>query len=90
MPKLQLLTCIACFNLKTGDIEDAPALDPLAKYEILEKDGAVYIKGDEAVLKANRTKLNLKCSAQGVEKVVVVGGYDFLHHRLCAKSNTSS
>jgi hypothetical protein len=64
----------ACFNITTGDVEDAPALDPLAKYEILEKNGAIYIKGDEATLKANRRKLSIKCSAKGNEKVVIVGG----------------
>ncbi|TID26925.1 putative rubredoxin-nad(+) reductase protein [Venturia nashicola] len=64
----------ACFNVTTGDVEDAPALDPLAKFEIVEKNGAVYIKGEESVIKANRRKLSLKCSAKGAEKVVIVGG----------------
>ncbi|MCJ1224709.1 hypothetical protein MMC12_001354 [Toensbergia leucococca] len=71
------LTCAwhgACFNVATGDVEDAPALDPLAKFEIVEKGGAVYIKGDEETIKASRRSPNLKCSAQGQEKVVVVGG----------------
>jgi hypothetical protein len=66
--------CQACFNVTTGDIEDAPALDPLAKFEILEKDGAVYIKGDESTIKASRRKLNLKCTAKSQDKVVIVGG----------------
>jgi hypothetical protein len=66
----------ACFNVKSGDVEDAPALDPLAKFEVIEKDGAVYIKGDEELLKANRRTFNAKCSPSGNEKVVVVGGYD--------------
>lgn len=70
-----LTNALACFNIKTGDVEDAPALDPLAKFEVIEKDGAVYIKGEEAVIKANRRKLNLKCSAKSQEKVIVVGGY---------------
>ena len=65
----------ACFNVETGDIEDAPALDPLAKFEIIERDGAVYIKGDEATIKASRRTHNVKCSAQGEEKVVIVGGF---------------
>lgn len=64
-------------------------MDPLAKYEILEKNGAVYIKGDESVIKANRRKLSIKCSAKGNDKVVIVGGYDSLQYRLCTKSNTS-
>ncbi|MCJ1291625.1 hypothetical protein MMC34_003170 [Xylographa carneopallida] len=71
------LTCPwhgACFNLTTGDVEDAPALDPLAKFDILEKNGGVYIKGEEATIKASRRSLNHKCSPQGPEKVVIVGG----------------
>ncbi|KAL2350016.1 hypothetical protein BJ546DRAFT_1032336 [Cryomyces antarcticus] len=71
------LTCAwhgACFNIATGDVEDAPALDPLAKFEVIQKDGAVYIKGDEETIKAGRRNLNLKCSPKGNEKVLVVGG----------------
>ncbi|KAF2435440.1 hypothetical protein EJ08DRAFT_580581 [Tothia fuscella] len=70
------LTCPwhgACFNIKSGDVEDSPALDPLAKFKVIEKDGAVYIEGDEATIKGGRS-LNIKCSASGSEKVVVVGG----------------
>ncbi|KAL9578541.1 MAG: hypothetical protein Q9203_007057 [Teloschistes exilis] len=71
------LTCAwhgACFNVGTGDVEDAPALDPLAKFEVFEQSGAVYIKGEEATIKASRRQPNVKCKAQGKEKVVVVGG----------------
>ncbi|KAF2450758.1 hypothetical protein P171DRAFT_427075 [Karstenula rhodostoma CBS 690.94] len=71
------LTCPwhgACFNVSTGDVEDAPALDPLSKYEVFEKGGAVYIKADEDVIKANRRFLNLKCSASNDQKVLVIGG----------------
>lgn len=72
------LTCAwhgACFNVGSGEIEDAPALDPLAKFEIFEKDGGVFIKGDEQTIKASRRQLHFKCKAQSNEKVVVVGGY---------------
>ncbi|KAL8713305.1 MAG: hypothetical protein Q9220_002504 [cf. Caloplaca sp. 1 TL-2023] len=71
------LTCAwhgACFNVGTGDVEDAPALDPLAKFEVYEKSGAVYIKGEESTIKASRRNPNVKCAAAGQEKVVVVGG----------------
>ncbi|KAL8769127.1 MAG: hypothetical protein Q9209_004761 [Squamulea sp. 1 TL-2023] len=71
------LTCAwhgACFNVGTGDVEDAPALDPLAKFEVYEKSGAVYIKGEEATIKASRRNPNVKCKTQGQEKVVVIGG----------------
>ena len=66
----------ACFSVATGDVEDAPALDPLSKYEVFERDGAVYVKTDEDTLKANRRFLNLKCSSVSDDKVVVIGGYD--------------
>ena len=56
-------------------MEDAPALDPLAKFDIIEKDGAVYIKGEAQTIKANRRQLDTKCSVQGQEKVIVIGGY---------------
>lgn len=72
------LTCPwhgACFKVESGDVEDAPALDPIAKFEVYEKDGAVYIKGDEATIKAGRKTLDIKCSASGAEKVLVIGGY---------------
>ena len=66
---------IACFNVASGDVEDAPALDPLAKFELIEKDGAVFIKGESATIKASRRQPNTKCSASGQERVVVIGGY---------------
>ena len=40
----------------------------------MEKNGGVYIKGEESTIKANRRAVNTKCKAQGEEKVVVVGG----------------
>lgn len=64
---------LACFKVSTGEIEDAPALDPLAKFEIVEKNGGVYIKGEEKVIKAARKVLQPKCTAQGQEKLLVIG-----------------
>ncbi|KAI3322327.1 hypothetical protein HD806DRAFT_536164 [Xylariaceae sp. AK1471] len=67
----------ACFNAKTGDVEDAPALDSLAAFKVVEKDGAVYVQGEEAVIKAGRRKPNIKCrvsSSSETDKVVIVGG----------------
>ncbi|KAH9900302.1 hypothetical protein F4778DRAFT_782407 [Xylariomycetidae sp. FL2044] len=72
------LTCPwhgACFNGKTGDIENAPALDSLPVFKVVEKDGAVYVQGEQAMIKAGRRKPNFKCTASaGPDKVVVVGG----------------
>jgi len=71
------LTCPwhgACFSVSTGDVEDAPALDSLLKYEVIEKEGAVYIQSDEATIKANRRVLSIKCSTKSDDKVLVIGG----------------
>lgn len=65
----------ACFNAKTGDVEDAPALDSLPVFQVSQRDGAVYISGRESDIKSSRRKPNFKCDAvQQADKVVVVGG----------------
>ncbi|KAK8071157.1 hypothetical protein PG997_011360 [Apiospora hydei] len=78
MTKSGRITCPwhgACFNGKTGDVEDAPALDSLPVFKVIEKDGAVYVQGEEATIKAGRRQPNLKStSATKSEKIVVVGG----------------
>ncbi|KAL9083146.1 MAG: hypothetical protein Q9159_005964 [Coniocarpon cinnabarinum] len=72
------LTCPwhgACFNVSSGDVEDAPALDPIAKFPIHERDGAVFIEGDEKTIKNSRAALKTSCANPSQqEKVVVVGG----------------
>lgn len=57
-----------------GEIENAPAPDPLTKFDVLVKDGGVYIKGEESSIKGGRRQPNVECSAQGQDKVVIVGG----------------
>ncbi|RMZ67451.1 hypothetical protein GMOD_00001374 [Pyrenophora seminiperda CCB06] len=64
----------SCFKVSTGDVEDAPALDPIAKYEVVEKDGAVYVKTTQEALKANRRFLDIKCSSVSEDRVLVIGG----------------
>ena len=73
---LLLIIPVACFNAKTGDIEDAPALDGLAVFKVTERDGAVYLSGDKDAIKGGRRQPNFKCAAKAdaQEKVVVVGG----------------
>jgi nitrite reductase/ring-hydroxylating ferredoxin subunit len=71
------LTCPwhgACFNITTGDVEDAPALNPLTKFDITEKEGGVFVNAEEAEIKAFSRDLSIKCQAHGSEKIVVVGG----------------
>jgi hypothetical protein len=69
------LNITACFNIYSGDVEDAPALDPLAKFEVVERDGAVYIKGEESAMKGYGGNLNIKCAAKNDQNVVIIGRY---------------
>ncbi|CAG8947373.1 unnamed protein product [Penicillium salamii] len=65
----------ACFNVSTGDVEDAPAPNALNKYEVFERDGAVYINAKEEDIKFGQRNPVVKCSvSKSDEKVVVVGG----------------
>ncbi|KAJ3473816.1 hypothetical protein NLG97_g10116 [Lecanicillium saksenae] len=75
------LTCPwhgACFNARTGDIEAAPGLDALPTFKLTERDGAVYVTGEEAAIKSSRRRPNFACSAGATTKfegnVVIVGG----------------
>lgn len=66
--------CVACFSIGSGDVEDAPAPNALAKFDVYEKDGAVYIKGDETSIKFGQRDPVLKCQAVGDKRVVIIGG----------------
>ncbi|KAL4917097.1 hypothetical protein BDW62DRAFT_202094 [Aspergillus aurantiobrunneus] len=64
----------ACFNVKSGDIEDAPAPAALHTFGLVEKDGAVYIRGEESAIKTGQRISEHKCSASGPGGLVIVGG----------------
>jgi hypothetical protein len=86
---IQSLISPACFNTATGDVEDAPAPDPLNRFDVFEKDGAVYVKGQESDIKNGRRQPNVKCSSTGNERVVIVGGYSALPLSVCTKADTN-
>ncbi|KAJ5778633.1 Apoptosis-inducing factor 1 [Penicillium odoratum] len=65
----------ACFNVSTGDVEDAPALNALHKFDVFEKDGAVYVSATEADIKSGQRNPVGRCSVSNSdEKIVIVGG----------------
>lgn len=65
----------ACFNTETGDIENAPALDPIASYPVTLRGDEVYITADEATLKnGSKRTPNLSCSVDSGINVLIVGG----------------
>ena len=42
----------ACFRVQSGDIEDAPGLDPLAKFQVkIEGDKVVVVADDAGIVK---------------------------------------
>lgn len=65
----------ACFNVSSGDVEDAPAPNALEKFEVFERDGGVWIKADEEKVKAGQRNPVVRGIAEGEGGVVVVGGY---------------
>ncbi len=67
----------ACFNASNGDIENAPAIDAIPSFKLSEKDGSVYVTGEQSAIKSSRRKPNIKITgtaSSGGDKVVVVGG----------------
>ncbi|KAI2701474.1 uncharacterized protein N7518_000644 [Penicillium psychrosexuale] len=65
----------ACYNVATGDVEDAPAPNALNKFEVFERAGGVYILAKEEDVKAGQRNPVVKCTvSQPKEKVVVIGG----------------
>ncbi|KXS22367.1 hypothetical protein M427DRAFT_50697 [Gonapodya prolifera JEL478] len=66
----------ACFNTKTGDIEDGPSIDGLQSYETKVKGRAVYIKATDTAIAAGRRgpPAAVGKSSDQVTAVVIGGG----------------
>lgn len=63
----------ACFRVTTGDIEDAPGLDPLKKIDVEVTNGRVYLLVDYEALK-RPTDGKCTAPAKGGPHTVFVGG----------------
>ncbi|CAH2093750.1 unnamed protein product [Euphydryas editha] len=66
----------ACFNLKTGDIEDFPGFDSLPCYQVtVTKNGEVKVRAKISDLKSNKRSKDMSMvSACDESSVVIVGG----------------
>jgi len=66
----------ACFNVGTGDIEDAPGLDSLYKWSATVKDGKISVSASQKELKSKvgRVVPKDRTKVSGKETVVIVGG----------------
>ncbi|EWC45798.1 hypothetical protein DRE_05135 [Drechslerella stenobrocha 248] len=66
----------ACFNVATGDIEDAPGLDSLNRFPVTVTDDGLTIEGEESAIKAFSRSPTYICSEATVpeDNVLIVGG----------------
>ncbi|XP_015126200.1 apoptosis-inducing factor 3 isoform X2 [Diachasma alloeum] len=64
----------ACFNIKTGDIEDYPGLDSLPCYKVTVTNGDVKVQARRKDLDANRRIKEFTCKLDNQRTVVIVGG----------------
>uniref|UniRef100_A0A674CJ41 Apoptosis inducing factor mitochondria associated 4 n=1 Tax=Salmo trutta TaxID=8032 RepID=A0A674CJ41_SALTR len=61
----------ACFNIKTGDIEEYPGLDCLPSYKVKVEDGKVYVSS----LKLYKRVKDMSCRVSGVRHtILLIGG----------------
>ncbi|KAM6933939.1 apoptosis inducing factor mitochondria associated 4 [Xenentodon cancila] len=65
----------ACFNVRTGDIEEYPGLDCLPTYKVKVEDGMVYVSINKKTLKATK-RVKEMCTVEPDVKhtVLLVGG----------------
>ncbi|XP_061775167.1 apoptosis inducing factor mitochondria associated 4 [Nerophis ophidion] len=65
----------ACFNVKTGDIEEYPGLDSLPCYKVSVQDGKVYVSIPKQTLTlTRRVKEMCSVSAHVNHTIVLIGG----------------
>ncbi|KAJ9100009.1 hypothetical protein QFC19_005827 [Naganishia cerealis] len=81
----------ACFNLCTGDIEDAPGLDSLYKFDAKEENGKILVTANMADVLSRYGRSPLKSDKRAIaqadeksseETVVLVGGGAGGHHTM--------
>ena len=80
---------VACFNVCTGDIEDAPAPAPIHSFKTRISDGKIFVTADEErVAKANMSRQSKVPAnpdaglASGNAGVVIVGGGSGTFHSI--------
>ena len=79
LPEIVNTNVTACFNVCTGDIEDAPAVDSIHSFVTEVKDGQIYVTANEKnTLKENMARppalSSIIISEDASESVVIVGG----------------
>ena len=54
-------------------VEDSPAPTALNKFDVVEKNGGVYVKGKEGDIKGGKRPVNIKTKPSSDDKLVIVG-----------------
>jgi apoptosis-inducing factor 3 len=61
----------ACFDLRTGEVLEAPALSPIACWAVEQRDGKIWVSEQR---ERSRPKPRGKAAGSAPEKIVIVGG----------------
>ncbi|XP_071353357.1 apoptosis inducing factor mitochondria associated 4 [Trachinotus anak] len=65
----------ACFNVRTGDIEEYPGLDCLPSYKVKVEDGNVYVSINKKSLKLTKRVKEMCSLVPGIQHtIVLIGG----------------
>ncbi|KAM3875502.1 apoptosis inducing factor mitochondria associated 4 [Diretmus argenteus] len=65
----------ACFNVRSGDIEEYPGLDCLPNYKVKVQDGKVYVSISRKSLKLTRRVKEMSSRVPGVNHtILLIGG----------------
>ncbi|XP_069004094.1 apoptosis inducing factor mitochondria associated 4 [Embiotoca jacksoni] len=65
----------ACFNVRTGDIEEYPGLDSLPSYKVKVEDGKVYVSiNKKSLMLTKRVKEMCKMIPEIKNTILLVGG----------------
>ncbi|XP_033970844.1 apoptosis inducing factor mitochondria associated 4 isoform X1 [Trematomus bernacchii] len=65
----------ACFNVRTGDIEEYPGLDSLPSYKVKVEDGKVYVSINKNSLKLTKRVKEMCSMVPGIKHtILLIGG----------------
>src|SRR5438105_10102421 len=64
----------ACFSLRTGEPLQAPALSPVARWQVELRDGRILVRDKQETKEQPRSKTRAARSGPLPEKIVIVGG----------------
>ncbi|XP_028976410.2 apoptosis inducing factor mitochondria associated 4 [Esox lucius] len=64
----------ACYNVKTGDIEEYPGLDCLPTYKVKVEDGEVYVSVNKKSLNVYKRVKEMSCRVPGVNHIILLIG----------------